>query len=145
MNRAKAFLAQVEKLDTMIQNKEIEKEQWRSVALGITSRSDGERVQSSSNQQKMATAIEKYIDLEKEIDSQIDKLVDIKREIVAVIEQLNPTEYDILHKKYIQGLTFAEIAAECNNSYSWATTIHGRALKNVQRILKAKEGASDGE
>lgn len=134
---AKIFLQQIKKLDRMIENKQIEKAQWKELATSTTTQLNGEKVQSSHNPHKMANAIVKYIDLEREIDSCIDRLIDTKRDVISVIEQLNPDEYDVLHKFYIQGLSFKEIAFadKKKRSESWATTIHGRALKNVQRIL----------
>lgn len=138
--KAKDYLKQAEKTQwTIIQNKMIEKTQWKEVALGVTAHSDGERVQSSGSKQKMSDAVIKYVDTEKEIDRLIDRFVDSKKEIIATIEQLNATEYDVLHKRYIQGMTFDEIGAARDRSRSWATTVHGRALQSVQRILDARE------
>ena len=139
MMRAKEYLQQVKKLNTMIRNKEAEKAQWKSIALGITSFNGGDRVQSTSNPQKMADAIGKYIDIEAEINDVIDRLVDTKREIIATIEELPESEYDLLHKVYIQELTLKEAAFAMDKTYSNATTIHGRALVNVQNILDRKE------
>lgn len=133
--KAKDFLKQPKKLDKMIENKLIEKEQWKSIATGTTAQMGGERVQSSGSQQKMADAIDRYMDIEAEIDHAIDRLVERKNDVISVIEQLNATEYDILHKVYIQYLTLYDVSVVYNKTYSWATTIHGRALKNVQRIL----------
>ena len=135
MMTAKDFLKQLTKLDMMIENKQIEKEQWKAIALNVTAKYEGERVQASSSQQKMADAIDRYIDIEREIDKHIDELIDTKKDVISVIEMLNPIEYDILHKIYIQFLTLYDVAAIYDKSYSWATTIHGRALKNVQKIL----------
>jgi hypothetical protein len=133
---AKDFLRQVEKLDTLIRNKLIEQEQWRDIALGITANIGGEKVQASGNQQKMASAIEKCVDMESEIDALVDALVDTKRKVIATIEKLDsPTEYDVLHKRYIQHLSLQEIADEKGRDYGWATTTHGRALKSVQMLL----------
>lgn len=137
--RAKDYLWQVRKLDTLIKNKLIEKRQWMDIALGITPQMSGERVQSTGNQQKMACAIEKMVDIEKDIDQTIDKLVDKKREILSVIEQLKPERYDLLHAIYVQFQTLEEAAQTMGKSYSWATTNHGRALKDVQKILDKKE------
>lgn len=137
--KAKDYLKQIEKLDTLIQNKLAEKARWKDVALGITTTTDGERVQSSGSQQKMADAINRCIDIEREIDSFVDSMVDLKKEIIQTIEQLNPTEYDVLHKRYIQNMTFDEIAETKRKSKSWATTVHGRALQSVQRILDDRE------
>lgn len=137
--KAKDYLKQIEKLDTLIQNKLAEKARWKDIALGITTSTEGERVQYSGSQQKMADAINRCIDIEREIDSFVDSMVDLKKEIIQTIEQLNPTEYDVLHKRYIQNMTFDEIAEAKRKSKSWATTVHGRALQSVQRILDDRE------
>lgn len=129
------YLKQPQKLDVIIKNKLIERQQLKDIALSITAHSDGERVQSSGSQQKMADAIDRCIDMDAEINRLIDRLIDTKNEVIATIERLNTTEYDVLHKLYIQGMSFDEVAAAKDRSKSWVTTIHGRALVNVQRIL----------
>ena len=140
-NRAQEYLEQIDKLNVMIENKSAEAAQWRGIALGITAHSEGERVQSSGSQQKMADAIDRVVDLQAEINRLIDKLIDLKQEIIRTIELLNATEYDVLHKRYIQGMTFDEIGAAKGKSKSWATTVHGRALKAVQDILDKRRDA----
>ena len=102
--KAKEFLQQVKKLNKMIENKQIEVEQWKDIANNTTANLTGERVQSSGNPQKIANAIGRYIDLEKEINQCIDELIDTKKDVISVIEKLNATEYDILHKVYIQNI-----------------------------------------
>ena len=136
---AKKYLQQVSKLDRMINNKMIEKEQWKAIALGTTTLYGGESVQSSSDQQKMANAVCRYVAIEEEIDECIDSLVDIKKEVISTIEQLPEVEYDLLHKAYIQGIDFYTIADDYKKTYTWVTTVHGRALKHVQDILDKKE------
>ena len=150
--KADDFLKQLKKLDRMIENKLIEKEQWKSIATGTTSSSQSvkingvlhnmERVQSSGSQQKMADAIDRYIDIEKEIDEVIDQLIDTKKDVISVIEQLNAIEYDVLHKVYVQFITLQEVADKYEKSYNWAKTVHGRARKKVQRILDARQTES---
>lgn len=138
---AKAFLERVEKLDKLIANKTAEKEQWERLAQSTTSRLQEDKVQASGSQSKMGDAVIKYVDLEKEIDGLIDEYINEKRAVIAVIEQLDPVEYDVLHKKYIQYETyedFYDIAAAYKQSYTWATTTHGRALQQVRRILEEK-------
>ena len=132
---AKEFLRQPMLIDIKIRNKIAEKERWKMVAFGITAKSDGDRVQSSGSQQKMADSVGRYIDLEREIDAEIDKLVDAKKAVLNLIERLEVIEYDVLHKRYIQGKTFDEIAFDYGKSKSWATTVHGNALQNVQKML----------
>ena len=133
---AKSYLRQVEMLDVRIQNKLIERQQWRDIALGITTTVGGERVQISGTKSKMADAIDKCVDMESEINALVDELIATKRDVIATIEQLdNPTEYDVLHKRYIQFMPLQEIADRYGREYTTITTTHGRALKNVQNIL----------
>lgn len=136
---AKKYLKQLKRLDTMITNKLIEKEQWKAISMGTTAQMGGERVQASGSQQKMADAVCKYIDIEKEVDACIDRLIDTKKDVISVIEQLNTTEYDLLHKVYVQYITLEDVANMYGKSYTWVTTVHGRALKAVQDILDSRK------
>jgi len=137
--KVKDYLLQAQKLDAIIKNKTYEKEQWIAIATSTTASSEGERVQASASQQKMENAVLKFMEIEKEIDSCIENMIYTKKEIISQIEKLNAVEYDVLHLMYIQGKTFDEIADLKNKSYSWATTVHGRALKHLQDIIEKGE------
>ena len=140
MEDAKSFLRQVEKLDVMITNKLIEQQQWRDIALGITANMDGERVQSSSPKSKMAEALNKVVDMGAEIDALIDRLIDTKSRVISTIEQLeSPTEYNVLHMKFVQLKSLSEIAESYGKDYTWATTVNGRAIASLQKILDEKK------
>ena len=119
-------------------------QQWKDIALGITANMDGERVQSSGGKSKMADAINKCVDMEAEIDSLIDTLIDTKKDVIQTIEQLySPTEYNVLHMRYIQFKDLQDIADHYGKEYGWATTTHGRALKHLQAILDEKQKVCD--
>lgn len=140
-SEAQRYLEQVEMLDAVIRNKLIEQRQWKEIALGITANMDGERVQSSGSQSKMADAIDKCVDMEAEIDSLIDRLVDTKREVIQTIEQVDsPIWYNILHMRFIQFKELQEIADHYGRDYDWAATTQGRGIANVQKILDARKG-----
>lgn len=141
--RSKDYLLQIRKLDSLIKNKLTEVEHWKTVACGSGAYSEGERVQSSGNKQKMASAIDRYIDIQAEITADIDRLIDLKQEVIRTIEVLSVDEYDLLHKVYVQGLTLQEVADHFDKSYSWATTIHGRALVSLQRVLDERKGKNE--
>lgn len=134
---SREYLEQIKKLDTLISNKLAESRQWLDLALNITSKTDGERVQSTGDQQKMSSAVNKCIDIEREVNALIDEYIIKKKEIIKVIEQLPEAEYDVLHKIYVQYKTLYEVADERDIAYSWATSIHGRALKLLDEILKS--------
>ncbi len=135
-SKAQAYLEQVEKLDTIIANKLIEQRQWHDLALSITANMDGDRVQASGSKSKMADAVHKCIDMESEIADAVDRLIAEKQNVVRTIEKLySPTEYKILHMRYIQHISLSDIADKLNREYTWVTTTHGRALKSVKKMI----------
>lgn len=139
-SEAQIYLEQVEKQECIIKNKMIEKQQWMDIALGITASMEGERVQSTGSQSKMADAVSKCVDMEAEINAQVDKLIDLKKEVIATIEQVHSaTEYMILHMRYIQYIKLKDIALKWDEEYTNITTAHGRALASVQRILEERK------
>lgn len=119
----------------MIDNKLIELEQWKAIATGTTAASDGDRVQASGSQQKMADAVNRYVDIQNEVNAQIDRLVEIKKEVISTIEQLPALEYDLLHKVYIQFMSLEDVAVVYNKHTKWAARLHGSALQKVQQII----------
>lgn len=139
--RAKEYLKRIRKIDLMIRNRLMERQQWLDMALSITAQSNGERVQSSGRQQKMADAIAEYLDIGNDDNGEIGRLKAERREIIATIEQLNITEYDLLYKVYVQQLSFQEVADSVDRSKDWVKTMHGRALQSVQQILNKRNGA----
>lgn len=141
-NKAQAFLARVEMIDTLVGAKLIEHRQWKDLARSITANMDGERVKSgSASTSKMEDAVVRCIMVEEEIASAVEMLIAEKKRVLQVIEQLySPTEYRILHMRYIQYISLADIADRLGREYTWVTTVHGRAVKHVQEIL---EGAHE--
>lgn len=136
---AKAFLQQIEKLDTLIANTEVDVQFWRDLATNTAVNMSGERVQSSGNHDTTEKAICTYLDLEAENEKRIKELAAIRRDIISVIEQLKPVEYDLLHLVYVQRKTLMDVAIKHDRSYSWATTTHSIALKHVQIILDERD------
>ena len=136
---AKDFLKQVKILDVRIENKLIERQQWHDLALSITANMSGEVVQSSGSQSKMADALNACVDMEGEIFREVISLREKKKKVTETIERLDsPTEYDVLHMRYIQHKSLQDVADKYKKDYGWSTTVHGRALKNVQALLDAK-------
>ena len=138
-NEAQEFLEKVEKIDTIVETKLVEQRQWHDLALSITANMDGERVQSSGAKDKMARAIGRCIDMEDEIASEVDKLIAEKKEVTQTIEKLySPTEYKVLHMRYIQYMSLQEIADYYKRDYGWAKVTCKRAVGHVQAILNKK-------
>lgn len=136
--RAKDYLKEIARIEKMIENKKEDMERWRDIALNITGNYSGERVQGSGNQQKMATAVINRVDLQREIEGHIVTLYRKRQEIIGVLEQLPLQDYDLLYKIYVNGETLNDMAGERGCSYSNITTLHGMALKKVQRLIDRK-------
>ena len=129
------FLQQVGKYDVIIHNKLIEYQQWKALAESTTSVLTPDKVQTSGSKQKMSEAVERYIDIQNEINDCIEKLYDAKQDVLSKIEQLEPIDYDVLHKIYIQFKTLKDVADEYDKSYSWACKQHTKAVDNLEAIL----------
>lgn len=140
---AKKYLQRIQKIDTIIKNKVVEKALYMAMmyerATSTTASTEGERVKSSGSQQKMADCIYNSIDYERRVDRRIAELTAEKEEIIATIEQLPEDKYDLLHLCYVQGKTLKQVAAIRNESYSLVTTNHGIALTMVDAILEERK------
>ena len=141
--RAIEFLEQIEKIDAMIANKLEEIEQWKALAMSTTAPINGDRVQSSGSQQKMADATIRYVTIEEDLKTDIERLKKARRDIVEVIEQLPVKQYDVLHKIYIQGLTFQQIADIQGTTKSTVNNMKKKAVRNVQAILERRESEQE--
>lgn len=128
-------------IDTLVENKLIEQRQWKDLAISITANMGGERVQTSSKTtSKMEDAVVKCVMIEDEIAAAVERLIAEKKAVVRTIEALHsPTEYRILHMRYIQYISLADIAEKLNKEYTWVTTVHGRAVKHIQDILSKEK------
>lgn len=134
--KAKDFLKQIRKIEAMIGDKVDEVEKWKSIAMSITTKTNGERVQSSGSKEKMADAVGSYVDIENEMIAQVAELQKKKLEILSVIDKLEITEYELLREVYVNGKTLEEYAEDIGKTERWAYTVHGIALKNVQKIIE---------
>lgn len=138
MHPAKKYLLEIQRYDAIIENKKAEKEKWETIATSTTAQLS-ERVQTSSNGQKMTNAVMKIVKIQEELDECIEKAKNKQDEIIGVIEQLDTKEYDLLHKVYVQYYDLKQYQYLKHISYSSVTSIHGRALNNVLKILERKK------
>ncbi len=142
---AKQYLNQIKRLDTQINNKQIELEQLRVMSKSITGIDySSDKVQSTGSKDKLGDIVAKIVDKQNEINKLIDKFVDIKQEAINVIEQVSDVdEYNVLHKRYVQFMTFDAIAKSIkkqnndNISRQWVYITHKKAIKKVEIILKS--------
>ena len=89
-------------------------------------------VQRTRNIHKTEDAIIKMMELEADINKEIGFLVERKREIFKVIQSVEEEEYRVLlEKRYLNHMTWEEIAVSMNCSLRTVYRIHGSALEKV--------------
>lgn len=133
--KAKEYLQQLQRLDTMINQKikELGDLRLMSQSVGGIDYSK-ERVQSSpSGDAPFVKPVLRMIELEQEINAEIDRFVDEKHEIINQIQALqNPKHIDILYKHYVELKRLEIVAVEMNFTYQYIVELHGTALKEFQ-------------
>ena len=133
--KAKEYLQQLQRLDTMINQKikELGDLRLMSQSVGGIDYSK-ERVQSSpSRDAPFVKPVLRMIELEQEINAEIDHFVDEKHEIINQIQALqNPKHIDILYKHYVEFKRLEIVAVEMNFTYQYIVELHGTALKEFQ-------------
>ena len=133
--KAKEYLQQLQRLDTMINQKikELGDLRLMSQSVGGIDYSK-ERVQSSpSGDAPFVKPICRIIDLEAEINAEIDRFVDEKHKIINQIQGLKNSDYiSLLFKRYVEFKSLERICVEMNFSYDYIKHLHGYALKDFE-------------
>lgn len=137
MDSPKKFLQQIRLYDSHISTKLEDLQHLKEMVTKITPTLKDNVVSGGGNQDKLGDAIAKIVDLEAEIDRDIDRYVEAKQEISATLDKLiDPDQLQVLHMRYVQNKTWEQIACDMGFSYRWVCTIHGRALQQIEKILK---------
>lgn len=124
----KSYRALDGKIESMTEQLQV----WNARATKITATISQEPKAAGSGDQ-LQRCIDQICELQTEIAKEMDKLRKRKQEIETAIHGLNEKSYqDILWYRYIQGMTFEEIAIKMN--YSWRQVC--RKHKNAVEKLK---------
>ena len=76
--------------------------------------------------------IESYAD---QINVKWNKIIALREEAKARIEQIQDGRYrDVLVRRYLLGMPFEQIAIEMGFDYRWTRRLHGRALREFQKL-----------
>ena len=115
---AEKWLLQVRKYDELINAKLAERTRLNAIATDISPRPmDGMPFSNTGTvSQKIPNAVICLVELAHEIDKLIDKYIDLKKEVAALLEQLPDKEYGVLHRYYIRGMTWEQVAADMGYS-----------------------------
>lgn len=128
--KTEKYLGQVIRLDYMIKNKIDEIQMLKSMAGNISVSNNSDRIQASSDKDKISALVAKIVDMELNVDKMIDK----RCNIVTQIERMdNVDSYDILANVYILGRDLKVVAIEKQKSYRHFLRLHEKALKEFEK------------
>lgn len=132
---AKEYLSRYRLINVRINMKIDQQRQLRELATNISpSSSNGGH--SSSVSDKVGTAVAKIATLEQEIDAEIDMLVKAKAEIERTIADISDERLRlILFARYINCMRWEQIAVTQSIELRWLYRLHGRALREVEKII----------
>ena len=125
------YLSRYRKLGKRIEQLSTERAMWLSRACKTT-QTISDMPKAKNGAQGDSSEVAQYIEIGEEITRELRNLHRLRREIRAVITTL---EDDILQTlmlyRYIDGMTFEQIAVKMNFSWRWTITLHGRALEKL--------------
>lgn len=136
---AKQFLQQAYRLNEKIESHTRELEQLRRLSLSLPKMDMSKDIVSCSKKQDASYVeiIEKIVELENQITAEIDDYVDFKTQIHNAINSVEkPNENLVLRYRYIEMMSWDEIAEKMNYSNKQIRRIHYEALKSLKDVHK---------
>lgn len=125
------WLSQIGKLNQMIDAKIAERDQIRMLATNTVGNLDG-MPHAPGISDKVGSLAVKLVALEADINALVDQYVDRRQEVVEVLERLPEREYGVLHRYYIRGMTWEQVAEDMG----YCTTQVWRIKKAAVRLLE---------
>ena len=105
-------------------------------SLQVSPQSQGERVQSSGGGGDFTKIIDKIFLLQDKINEEVDQLVELKEQARTLIHRLTDERYKtVLTEYYLNHKTWEQVADCMNYDLRWVYRIHGRALKEFNKVL----------
>lgn len=132
------YLSRYRRLNQRIDRLLEEQSRWRERALKITptlSQAPGGGGSGSPIERPM----DKVLEIDVEINREIDEMQIARKEIRETLNQLEDENLKLLMEyRYMDGMTWEQIAVKMHYGFQWVCKLHGRALNRL-RIEEAIE------
>ena len=127
----KKWLLEYRRLEQNIERDMEELQRLESRAEKITSMVS-EMPKGSQQGDSLQRSVEKICELKVSLNQRIDAAVEKRKEIETVIETLEDKTLQLLLRyRYIDGMTWEQIAVKMRYDYRWVLRLHGRALERL--------------
>ena len=143
--QAKQYLKQVYRCNELLKNGFNEIENLRAMSTSIASPDlTKEKVSATpSYEAPFANAINKLVDLEKQMDEEMVQYFNLKADIRDTIYRVEDVKRVlVLRYRYIEFMTWDSIAVRMDYSIKQLHRIHNAALTDVADVLAAKDNAA---
>ena len=125
------YLSRYQKLGKRIEQLCAERATWLSRACKTT-QTISDMPKAKNGAQGDSGEVAQYIEIGEEITRELRELRCLRREIRTVIAALeDDTLQALMLYRYIDGMTFEEIAVKMNYSYVHVCRLHGQALSKI--------------
>lgn len=132
---AKEYLYQAYRLDELIKSYQRELASLKELSLSIGSQDTSKDAVSVSkdNSASFTRIVDKIADLEAKINNEIEHYISVKNEIHSVIEAVEDNDEKLcLRYRYVEFMTWEQIADKMHYSVMQVTRIHGHALQLIK-------------
>ena len=127
MRETVRYLSRVRHINERITRLLEEKRRWRDLAL---CRSPG--ISPAPGGGPTVKPEDKMLEIEDEINREIDYLQEVRKEVKSAISGVeDDTLRTLLEYRYLDGLTWEQIAGKMHFSERWVYKLHKKALKKV--------------
>ena len=130
---AEEFLSRAEKIEKRINLNLREIERWRELSYHISGCSLEPKYNSNRNTEAPFTkCIDEITVLEQKVSDEIKELITLKAEIIFAIHNVEELHYrELLELRYIDCLTWKQIAEKLNADSSTVRRWHKKALEKI--------------
>ena len=130
------YLNQIRLLDVQINHRIKQADDIRAKAFLLSAvDTTKDKIQTSPSSDAGLRYVDRYVDMEREIDALIDKYIDTKNRIIGEIHALEDERFvRVLYYRYVEYLTYNDIAERMNYSKDYVFRLHREALQEFGRI-----------
>lgn len=125
------YLGMIEKLNLLINNKILEKEELFTITTKTTQANDG-MPHATGTSDKVGNGAVKLVQKAHEIDEAIDLFYDLKQEIIGQMQKLPVSEYNILYQSFVLGAALGAIADDLGMSLTQVKRERRNGINNLQ-------------
>lgn len=126
----KAILLEYQAIERRIKRLQSEKQGWLEKATAVSPNLSD--MPKSGGTDKIQNAVCRIADIEADINREIDRQIDLRERIEAAICAIPDGRLrDLMRYRYIDGMTWEQIAVTMRLDYRWVLRLHGRALSEL--------------